>query len=147
MPIGRDEVIPTLLAAAPGFHETWQRHLAWWKGEERGLFADASEVAGYVVESYAEGDTRELPALFAALERILQDGDEAAREAATRGVLEDIQTLASHRPFGPAVFERLLGPRTRRAWDEVDRLWRAGGGSLAGVIRLELRARPERGTA
>jgi hypothetical protein len=143
MPIGRDEVIPTLLAAAPGFQETWQRHLAWWEGEERGIFNDASEFASYVVESYAEGDTAELPALFAALERILREGDEAARAAATVGVLEDIQTLACHRPFGPAVFERMLGPLSRRAWAEIDRLWRAGGGSLAGVIRLELRASSE----
>jgi hypothetical protein len=143
MPIGVDDVIPTLLAAAPGFQETWQRHLEWWGGEERGIFNDASEVASYVVESYAEGDTVELPALFAALERILREGDEAARAAAMVGVLEDIQTLASNRPFGPTVFERMLGPLSRRAWAEIDRLWRAGGGSLAGVIRLELRARSE----
>lgn len=141
MPIAKEEVIPSLLAAAPGFAGAWSEHLEYWGDDERGIFIDAGEFAHYVVRSYADGNTAEFVAVFATLETILREGDDAAREAATIGVLEDIQTIASNRPFGPEVFALWLGPLSRRAWDEIDRLWRAGGGSLAGVIRLENRLR------
>jgi hypothetical protein len=80
------------------------------------------------------------PVIYAR-ETIIREGDDTARDAATIGVLEDIQTIASNRPFGAAAFEGWLGPLSRQAWEEIDRLWRAGGGSLAGVIRLESRLR------
>jgi hypothetical protein len=139
--IGRDEVIPSLLAAAPGFQAAWQEYLKSWDREDRGIYTDAGEFAHYVVRSYADGNTAEFNAIFTTLETILREGDDTARDAATIGVLEDIQTIASNRPFGAAAFEGWLGPLSRQAWEEIDRLWRAGGGSLAGVIRLESRLR------
>lgn len=93
--------------------------------------------AQHTVDNYANGITAECGPLFAAIERILEIGDEDAIGLAVTGVLEDIQTISTHHPFGPAVFEPWLGPKSRQAWAETDALWRAGGGSLAGVIRHE----------
>src|SRR5688572_9524954 len=105
MSITRKQVLPLLMEATPGFEESWRKHLAWWGEKERGDFNDVAEFAQYVVESFTAGKTSELPAVFAALERILVEGDASAKELAVIGVLEDIQPIASHRPFGFKAFE------------------------------------------
>src|SRR4029453_15928477 len=66
---------------------------------------------------------------------------EEARVAATVGVLESVQVQSTHYPFGQEAFVQWLGPLSRQAWFEIDELWRAGGGPLAGVIRAEKRKR------
>jgi hypothetical protein len=63
-----------------------------------------AEFARYVVESLAAGRASELPAVFEAIERILEHGDASAKELVIVGALEDIQTISSHQPFGPRAF-------------------------------------------
>lgn len=135
--ITKGEVIPLLLETCPGISARWAEHLAGWEGSERGPFNDTSEIARYVVDSFAEVKTEEFGALFSLLERIIRDGDEDARGLAVVGVLESVQTISSHHAFGPEAFESWLGPLSRQAWADIDRLWSAGGGSLAGVVRYE----------
>jgi hypothetical protein len=135
--ITRNEVLPLLLSACPGFEQSWRAHVEWWKDGEPGIFNDTGEFAHYLVDRYAEGAISECETAFTVIETILRDGDEDAREAAVIGVLEDVQTIAANRPFGSDVFIPLLGPLSRRAWVEIDALWAAGGGSMAGVVRLE----------
>jgi hypothetical protein len=67
-----------------------------WKGEEAGAHNDAAEFARYLVESYERGETNEFPTVFVTLERILNEGDEEARGIATVGIIEGVQTVASH---------------------------------------------------
>jgi hypothetical protein len=141
MSITRKQVLPLLMEKAPGFEESWRKHLEWWGEKERGDFNDIAEFAQYVVDAYASSKTSELPAVFDTVERILEDGDVSAKELAVIGVLEDIQTIACNRPFGPNAFVKWLGPLSREAWTEIDQLWRAGGGSLAGVLRVEKKSR------
>jgi hypothetical protein len=135
--ITKAHIVPLLLEACPTAQRSWEEHLDYWKGEEAGAFNDVSVFAQHIVESYAKHLTAECASLFATVERILEEGDEEARGLAAIGVIEDIQTISTHRSFGPEVFVQWLGPKSREAWDQIDELWRAGGGSLAGVIRLE----------
>jgi hypothetical protein len=79
-----------------------------------------SELAHYVVESYANGITVEFPNLFSAVEALLQNSDPEIENLIAVGLFEDIQNVASHRDFGAAPFRRLLGPRSLVIWDEVD---------------------------
>jgi hypothetical protein len=139
--ITKQDVMPALLGACPGFAPTWAEHLKWWGNEERGIFNDTAELATYVVLSYERGDTSEFTAVFDTVERILRDGDEEARGAASVGVLESVQVQASHYAFGPTVFLKWLGPLSHQAWSEIEALWDAGGGSLAGVVSLERQLR------
>ncbi len=136
-PITKNQVVPLLLEACPSAQPAWQEHLAWWEGEEAGDFNDVSVFARHIVDSYAKGLTGECDALFTTLERILAEGDDEARSLAAFGVLEDIQTISSHESFGSDAFVVWLGPKSRTAWKYIDALWQAGGGSLAGVVRLE----------
>ncbi len=135
--ITKPQVVPLLLEACPTARSSWEDHLAWWKGENAGPFNDVSVFAHHVVDSYSKGLTAECAPLFATVERIIEEGDEQARELATIGVLEDIQVVSTHHSFGPQVFVQWLGPRSRDAWDQIEALWAAGGGSLTGVVRLE----------
>ena len=132
------EVMPLLLAACPGFEPTWNEHLAWWKGAERGSYIDAAEFARYLVESYNRGETSEFAAAFATIENILNEGDETARGLAAVGVLEDIQTIASH-TCGADVFVPWLGATSLDVWAQIEHAW-AGKHSLMDVIRAEKRA-------
>jgi hypothetical protein len=137
--ITQTEVMPLLLQACPGFLPRWKEHLAYWGKDERGIFNDTSEFALYVVDSYSRGNVSEFADLFSLIDRILAQGDEEARGIATVGVLESIQVVASNQTFGAQPFVQWLGPLSRQAWEEIDELWRKGGGSLAGVIRAEKR--------
>lgn len=140
--ITKTQVVPLLLEASPSVRAAWEEHLAAWKGEQAGEFNDAAVFAHHIVDCYAIKATADFGALFATLERILCEGDEEARSLAAFGVLEDVQTVSSHQPFGPDVFVEWLGPKSRDAWDQIAALWRAGGGSLAGVTRYERSVRP-----
>ena len=83
----KSEVMPLLLEACPGFQSAWQEHLEWWKGEEPGAFNDAAEFARYLVEPYERGDTSEFSAAFATIEKILNEGDQEARDVAGIGII------------------------------------------------------------
>jgi hypothetical protein len=134
--ITKPQVMPLLLEACPGFRPAWQEHLDWWDGEEPGAYNDTAEFARYLVESFESGQTAEFPKAFAAIERILNEGDQESRDIAGFGVIESLQTTGSNHSCGRAVFIRWLGPTSRRAWAEVERMWE-GKQSLADVIRAE----------
>jgi hypothetical protein len=115
------EQIERLVAAAPNFRNRWERFLKESEGEEvPPWFIGMSELAHYVVESYAKGITVEFPNLFRTVEALLQNSDPEIENLIAVGLFEDIQNIASHRAFGAAPFRQLLGPRSLVVWDEVD---------------------------
>jgi hypothetical protein len=131
--------MPLLLDACPGFQPAWQAHLDWWKGEEPGVYNHTSEFARYLVESFESGQTSEFPAAFATIEKILNEGDQESRDIAGIGVIETLQTIGSNHSCGEDVFIQWLGPTSRRAWAEIEKMWE-GKHSLADVIRAQVRA-------
>ena len=139
--LSQQDVIPALLAACPSFTRPWEEHLAWWGDDERGAFNDTGAFAQHVVESFSLGRVDEFPALFAAIEDLLVNGDEDCHGLTIVGVLESIQTIASNKPFGDDVFVRWLGPKSAQAWRELEVLW-SGKQSLADVIRAQRSRRP-----
>lgn len=124
------------------FQPAWQEHLDWWKGEP-GAYNNTSEFARYLVESFESGQTSEFPAAFAAIEKILNEGDQESRDIAGIGVIESLQTIGSNHSCGDDVFIKWLGPTSRRAWAEIEKVWE-GKSSLADVVRAEVRATQKR---
>ncbi len=119
MPIRED--IETIVATVPGFQADWERFLKESAGEASPpWYMGMSELAHYVVESYARGTTAEFPALFATAERLLHDPDPELEGLISVGLFEDIQNIASHRDFGFAVFRPWLGERSELVWDQID---------------------------
>ena len=118
------DVVPAFLTVCPAIAPAWRDNLAFWGDEtNRGHYNDAGVIAQHLVDSFERDDTAEFPAAFAVLERCLLEGDAEAQNLAVVGVIEGIQNVASHRPFGPEVFLLWLGPASRAAWDELCVFW------------------------
>jgi hypothetical protein len=135
-PVIVPSVIPKFLDACPTFRLRWEQHLSYWGGEPAGGYNDIAELAHFVVEAHASGDTSYLPAIFQIAEEFLLSGHPLQKEIVTLGLLEDIQTISSHRDFGRDAFVSYLGPQSRAAWEQIARTW-DGKHSLMDVVRAE----------
>jgi hypothetical protein len=137
--IKKPEIMPSILAKCPAFLPTLEKHQAFWQGKEVGIYNDLGDFATFIVDAYSRQETEMVAAAFMAIEELLVEGDEEVRTAAAIGFLEDVQAIASHRPFGAAVFVQWLGPKSNAAWAEIEEMWR-GKSSLTVVLREEKRA-------
>ncbi|MGI8855887.1 MAG: DUF7674 family protein [Thermomicrobiales bacterium] len=133
--INKTQVIPLLLAACPEFYSRWEKHLAYWGDDERGPYTDIAQFAHFLVEGVRNNQTDCFISAFQSLERLIVEGDEEVRGVLTIGLLEDVQNIASH-SGGYDIFLPWLGPETRRAWVEIERMWE-GKHSLMDVLRAE----------
>lgn len=121
--IAREEVMPLLLAACPSFADPWRAYQAEATYEEGLLYIDLAELVHHVVELERRGQCEELPAVFAAVERLHLEGDAFVKEAATIGFLEGLQNFAGNTGIAPERFRLYLSPESARWWDELDRFW------------------------
>jgi len=112
--IQKHQVIPLLLSACPDFWRRWQKHAPMWNGQEAGIHSDLGEFATYVVDAYGSQNSEQVVDAFQLVERLLTDGDEEVRAAAAIGFLEDVQSLASNRPFGPSGLHSMAWPKIER---------------------------------
>jgi len=119
------EDLERIAAAVPNFRDRWRAFLLDCpQNETPPWYLGMSELAHYVVESYAQGLTAEFPNLFGTIESLLQNPAPELENLITLGLFEDIQNIASHRDFGPAPFQQWLGPRSLVVWEEVDAFMR-----------------------
>jgi hypothetical protein len=132
------DVIPGFLSVCPEFATRWRDHCEYWAPEKAGAYNDLAELAHFVVDSYEQGATDVVKRALNHVESELQSKDPQETELLVVGLLEDIQTIASNRPFGPHVFVPLLGAMSRQAWHEIEKAWE-GKGSLMDVVRSERR--------
>ena len=126
--ISRDEMFRPLLQADPTFQATWDAFLAKWQDEPdpAPLYLALGDLARHLVRRLETGDTAVFDAVFDVVERWHTEGDASVREAATVGLLEDLQNLNLHRTTRPEAFLPWLRPESRRWWDKVDAFWRHG---------------------
>lgn len=117
--ITRDQVMSMLLAACPSFLERWKAYLAEPDYEANLLYIDLGELAHHVLELAIGGATAEFPALFAVVERLHVEGDAFVKEAATIGLLEDIQNIAGHDGIDTDAIEAALLPVSAKAWEQL----------------------------
>ena len=132
-------VIAALLVACPSFAEPWRDHVAGPYGEI-GPDIDSGVFAQHLVGLLEANRTNEFAAVFAAVERLLVDGDDGIRYLVAFGLIENVQNISSNRrdwAFA-ARFREWLGPTTRSAWDEVHRVW---GTSDSGAAPGDIPAR------
>jgi hypothetical protein len=135
------QVMPRLITDFPDFRPRWERHLALWKGEPAGSYNDIVQFAHFVVEDlYPNGRTADLQHAFDLVEHWLVNGNHNLRELMAIGFLEDVQNIASWQEFGKKAFIPFLGPESRKAWNEIEKMW-GGKTSLIEVVRAELKKR------
>lgn len=128
------DVIPLLLAACPSFGPRWTEHTAW-SGYEPLLHVDISKFATHVAHLAQHGDRAELPRAFAAIERLLTEGDENVQNAVHVSFLEDLAGEVGSFEAAERIFGPYFGPLTAadwrdvsaplNFWDRLRRAWRA----------------------
>jgi len=81
------------------------------ENEEGRLYLDVAEFVYHLLD------------LFAVVERLLVEGDEAVQTLAALGVLETLQNIALNRGWDLDMFVHWLGPESRDAWFGLIRDW------------------------
>lgn len=122
--ITRLEVMPLLLEACPDFQASWDAHLEWWGLDQPGLYNDLAAFAQFLLGALESGRTDCFARVFAAIERLLSDGEPYVQDATAAGFLEELLGGAASERVAPSRFASWLGPAARDAWAEL-----GGGGA------------------
>ncbi len=125
--ITKDDMIGVLIDGCPSFAPRWQEFTEEWQ-EERDLplYLALSDFARHLIGLLERGETAGFPAIFAAIERLHVEGEPYVTEAATVGLLENLQNLNLHSTTRPEQFRSHLGPVSARWWDKLYQFWDRG---------------------
>jgi hypothetical protein len=127
--IARDAMFEPMLIACPSFGPAWTDFLSEWQGDdptasrEMPLYLALNALARHLGHLLQAGDTRTFAATFQVVERWHIEGDAYVQNAATVGLLEDLQNPANTGSKSPAEFVQWLGPETLRGWRALERFW------------------------
>jgi hypothetical protein len=127
--ISREHMFDPLLVADQSFEPTWRAFVAEWSDEQENelpSYLALAELARHLITKLERGETADFPAVFDVVEQWHLQGDAYVREAATIGLLEDLQNSGLHRQTQPGDFEPWLRPESKRCWDKVERFWSRG---------------------
>ena len=116
--------MPLFLKACPSFAPDWEQYRAA-NPDEGLLYIDVSELAHHMVALIKSNQTSEFSAVFDVIERLHIEGDDYVKEAATIGVLESLQNIASNNGVDPEAFVPWLGLESRRWWRQLNDFWQA----------------------
>ena len=86
-------MMPPILKATPSFEPVWREFLDEWQEDLEGLplYLVLSDLAKHIAELFELGAESELHEIFGIVETWHLHGDAYVKEAATIGLLEDIQ--------------------------------------------------------
>ena len=117
-----------MLEVSPSFEPVWQAFVAEWKADPEGLphYLVLSDLARHIAALLDRGADHELRRIFQVVEAWHVHGDPYVKEAATVGLLEDLQNtnvVGNHTPDKCLAY---LGPQSLRWWRKVERFWEAG---------------------
>ena len=123
--IPRERMFEPLLVADPSFRPAWERFVEEYRDEEEELpnYLALCDLARHLIGKLAAGQTGAFPAVFDVVERWHIEGDPYVQEAATIGLLEDLQNDWLHQTTQPADFEFWLRPVSREYWDMLVIYW------------------------
>lgn len=130
--ITREQMLPLLTAAVPDFRPSWEAFLVEWKDEPLPLYLALASLAHHLTAQLSQGETAHFPALFDLVERCHTHGDAYVREAITIGLLEDLQNRNLHSTTAPADFELWLRPKSKAAWESLNRFWASDAPTVTG---------------
>ncbi|MCW3846198.1 hypothetical protein OF829_03035 [Sphingomonas sp. LB-2] len=116
-----------VLEADPGFAPAYAAFLEEYRDEpDLPEYLALSDFARHLFARVETGDTAGFDAIFDVVERWHIDGDDYVREAASIGLLEDLQNGNLHRTTRPEDFIPWLRPHSRKWWNFVNRYWAEG---------------------
>ncbi len=123
----RSNMFDPLLQADPSFREKWEVFREEYRSaDELPLYLALSELARHLIQDLETGNTHRFEAIFDVVERWHINGDLYVKEAATLGLLEDLQNGRLHRKTRPEDFLPYLQPETLKWWTKVHEFWATG---------------------
>jgi hypothetical protein len=126
--ITKNDMMEVLIESCPSFRPQWEAFQTEWpEAADRPLYIILADFARHLIGMVERNETSALPAIFVAVERLHVEGEHYVREAATVGLLEDLQNHSLH-PNGtePEQFRTYLGPVSARWWEKLYRFWNHG---------------------
>lgn len=125
--IRKKDMMEPMLEACPSFRPAWEAFRKEWANErDLPMYIALGSLASHLIAALAARDTGTLSRAFAVVERWLAEGDGYVREAASVGLLEDLQNRHLHRTTSPSGFKPFLPPESLRWWRKVERFWTHG---------------------
>jgi len=123
--ITRNDMMALILDACPSFVPTWKAFLDEWREEVDALpyYLVLADLARHMIGMLERGEKDQLARLFQVVERLHLEGDGFVREAATIGLLEDLQNLNLHSKTCPEQFVPFLGTESAIWWDKLNQFW------------------------
>jgi len=122
--IEKHDMMMPILEACPSFRPVWEEFVEEWRSEpEQPLYLALGGLARHLIAAMSVGDVSTVSLTLAVVERWLLEGDKYVREAATVGLLEDLQNTNLHETTSPSDFEPYLLPKSLKAWKDVGRFW------------------------
>jgi hypothetical protein len=136
--IARNEMFEPLLEALPGFRPQWEAFIAEWTPKpgryselapgEYPYYLLLARLADHLADLIEKDAPDDVGKALAVCERWLVEGDHYVKEAATVGLLEDLQNVTQRRGIPETRFTALLGPEGKFWWDKVNAFWSKGEG-------------------
>jgi hypothetical protein len=124
--ITKSEMMPLMLTVCPSFEGKWSAFLDYWRDEpDLPLYLALSELARHMIDMLARMDVASFPEVFAVVERWHIEGNPYVAEAATVGLLEDLQNANLHASTEPEQFRPYLFPESAKRWDKLNEFWAA----------------------
>jgi hypothetical protein len=110
--------MPLLLEACPSFRPRWEDHIAL-SGYEPLLHVDISEFGDHLANLARRGEMTELPPAFAAIERLLAEGDDDVQNAVCASLLEELGGHFGSFEAAEQTLGRYFGARTTADWRQI----------------------------
>jgi hypothetical protein len=129
--ISAEEMFPGVLEILPAFQPKWDAFVEEWKNDKddevgKPYYLALAALAHFLIEMLEARQEASLRRVFELVENWHTDGDAYVREAATVGLLEDLQNENLHRSTRPDDFLPYLLPETAYWWDRVLDFWKSG---------------------
>jgi hypothetical protein len=123
-----EQAIETLTGSSHGLNSCWTNFIQEEYGneyaEKKEDLIDIITVVDYIVNNLKEGKTHDFKDIFAAVENILENGDDVARELMVVGLVEGLQNNCGLENIDyHLTFNQWLMPKTQKIWEGLIYLW------------------------
>ncbi len=123
-----DQAIEMLTASSHGINSCWTSFIQDEYGndyaENREDLIDVITLVDYIVSKLKDGKTDEFKEFFLAIDKVLENGDDTARELMIVGIIEGLQNNCGLENIEyHTTFNQWLMPRTQKIWDGLIYLW------------------------
>ncbi|TCI43505.1 MULTISPECIES: hypothetical protein [unclassified Exiguobacterium] len=135
--VSKGEVMELFLQACPSYKKRWDSYIQdnYETGDEQLLYIDFADFATHVVDSYKQNELNEFSAVFDVIELLLTTGDAYVKEAATIGLLEDLQNKLLYSGRDTSVFNPYLHRESLKWWNHLNDFWDGKTKSVGGPER------------